>query len=82
MFIILRIYIMGLSVLAGAIAYNAFNYMYSITSWYDLFKGLSDHGLSYFMDMSLISYLSLIILYPFVLGICGYIGYTATRWSH
>ncbi|WP_299128946.1 hypothetical protein [uncultured Winogradskyella sp.] len=68
----LRIYIIGLTILIIAIVANAIIVKLGVNSWYDFINLLTNEGADAFKLISLVNYLWLFIGYPLVLG-CGYL---------
>ena len=65
----LRIYVIGLSILFVAIIANFFAKIIGISTWYDFIKSFSEQSSKNF---SILNYLWLFIIYPLILGL-GYI---------
>ena len=70
----LRIYIIGITILIIAIIANGIVLKIGIKSWYDFLSLLSNSGISAFSKLSLFDYLWLFVGYPFVLGFGYWIG--------
>ena len=68
----LKQYCIGFSILIVAIITNAIIAKTNITSWYDFFQLISNHGTEAFNKINLLDYLWLFIGYPFVLSL-GYL---------
>jgi len=68
----IKLYIIGLSILIIAIIANAIIVKIGITSWYDFIKLLSEFGTNAFRKISFFDYLWLFIGYPFILSL-GYV---------
>jgi hypothetical protein len=77
----LRIYCIGLCILVGAILLNAVAAKLGLMSWYDFLTQWSANGKSVFSTTRLIDYVWLMLIYPFLLGCCGYGANVAyTKW--
>ena len=70
----LRIYIIGLSILIIAIIANAIVAHLSIVSWYDFLNLLSSERTGALTKLSFFDYIWLFIGYPLVLGFAYWIG--------
>ncbi len=70
----IRIYIIGLSILVIAILANGIVIKLGITSWYDFINLLSKNGNQAFTMISIIDYIWLFIAYPLVLGFGYWVG--------
>jgi len=68
----LKLYIIGLSILCVAIIANALILKTSLLSWYDLFQLLNEYGSAAFKKLGFLDYLWLFIGYPLILGL-GYL---------
>lgn len=68
----LRIYIVGISILVIAIFANALIVKLGFKSWYDFIELLNQKGWEAFKHIDLINHLWLFIGYPLVLGL-GYV---------
>ena len=64
-----RIYIIGITVLLVAILANGVAKNFGILTWYDFIKSFSEESSKNF---SILNYLWLFIIYPFLLGL-GYL---------
>lgn len=69
-----RLYIIGISILIIAIIANAVVIKLGIKSWYDFIEMLSQHGITAFKNLSTIDYIWLFIGYPMVLGLGYWLG--------
>lgn len=70
----LRIYIIGISILIIAILANGMAYKIGMASWYDFLKLINEHGWKAFSHLNVLDYLWLFIGYPLTLGFGYYIG--------
>lgn len=70
----LRLYIIGLSILVVAIIANAVIMKIGLKSWYEFLSSLATNGLVIFSKISFLDYLWLFIGYPMVLGLGYMIG--------
>jgi hypothetical protein len=70
----LRIYIIGISILIIAIIANGIVIKLGIKSWYDLIELLQAQGSSAFEKLSVLDYIWLFIAYPLILGFGYWIG--------
>ncbi|WP_282040685.1 DUF7672 family protein [Winogradskyella flava] len=70
----LKIYIVGITILLIAILANGLVIKLGVKSWYDFISLLSNDGSLGFNKLSIIDYLWLFIGYPFVLGFGYWIG--------
>ena len=61
---LLLIFLLGVGILVGAIVLNLLGSRLGFTNWYEFFKDPSSTGA--------LSYIWLLFLYPFGLGIIGY----------
>jgi len=68
----IKIYVIGLVILFGAIVLNIIAAKLELMSWYDLLQQLPVKGNNVFTIMRIWDYLWLFIGYPFLLGCCGY----------
>lgn len=64
----LRIYIIGISILITAIIANGIIMKLGIKSWYGLIELLQAHGSSAFEKLNVLDYIWLFIAYPLTLG--------------
>ena len=67
----LRIYVIGLSILFVAIIANFFAKIIGISTWYDFLNSFTDSTTSNF---KLVDYLWLFFIYPFILGLGYFLG--------
>jgi hypothetical protein len=74
----LRLYFIGISILAIAIAANIFTSKAGIASWYDFLKLLAEKGTNAFAQLRLVDYFWLLIVYPLVLAF----GYKLGDWLY
>jgi hypothetical protein len=70
----LRIYIIGVSVLIIAIIANGIVMKLGIKSWYDFIELIQNHGSSAFGKLSVLDYVWLFVAYPLTLGFGYWIG--------
>ena len=66
-----RIYVIGLSILIVAIIANFFAKIIGISTWYDFLNSFTDSTASNF---KLIDYLWLFFIYPIILGLGYFLG--------
>ena len=67
-----KLYIIGISILLVVIIANAVAIKIGLKSWYDFIQLLSDIGLSAFRELNLWDYFWLFLGYPLTLGL-GYL---------
>ncbi|WP_299224914.1 hypothetical protein [uncultured Psychroserpens sp.] len=67
----LKLYIIGISILITAIIANAVVIKIGLKSWYDFIELLSQNGSSSLSQLSVLDYIWLFLGYPLILG-CGY----------
>lgn len=70
----MRLYIIGLSILIFAILANAIIGKIGLKSWYDFFDLLNKFGWEAFRKLGVMDWIWLFILYPFMLGFGYFIG--------
>ncbi len=70
---VIRIYIIGIFVLVGALLANLFAAKIQLKSWYDLLQGLAKE-LSFWSQLGVKDFLWLFLIYPFLLGLSAYLG--------
>jgi hypothetical protein len=70
----LRIYIIGISILIIAIIANGIVMKLGIKSWYDFIELLQTYGSSAFRKLSILDYAWLFVAYPLILGFGYWIG--------
>lgn len=70
----IRLYIIGVSILIIAIIANALVVKIGIKSWYDFIELLNEFGKNAFGKLGVIDYLWLFIGYPFVLSFGYWVG--------
>ena len=70
----LRLYIIGISILIMAIIANALAIGLGFKTWYGFLNQLSDDGLAGFKYLSALDYIWLFILYPLSLGAACWLG--------
>ncbi len=66
-----RIYVIGISILIVAIIANFFAKIIGISTWYDFLNSFSDTTTS---DFKFIDYLWLFFIYPIILGLGYFLG--------
>lgn len=71
----LKIYIIGLFILIGAILFNALAARLGLMSWYDFLTRMNSQGSPVLADIKWLDYFWLFILYPFLLGLAGWGGH-------
>lgn len=70
----IRLYIIGISILIIAILANAVALQLGLKTWYDVLKMLPELGISAFSKLNISDYFWLCIGYPFTLGGAYWIG--------
>ncbi|WP_422107640.1 DUF7672 family protein [Winogradskyella sp.] len=70
----MRLYIIGLTILIIAILANGLILKFGMISWYDFISLLSKSGSNAFSKLSIIDYLWLFIGYPLTLGFGYWLG--------
>ena len=70
---VIRLYIVGVLILSGAILANIIATKLNLKSWYDLFLEVSENS-NYWSQIRIIDFLWLIIFYPIFLGFSAYFG--------
>jgi len=70
----LRIYIIGISILIIAVIANGIVMKLGIKSWYDFIELLQTHGSSAFGKLNILDYAWLFVAYPLILGFSYWIG--------
>lgn len=70
----LRLYVIGVSILVIAIIANAVVVKIGLKSWYDFIELLNEFGKDAFGKLGILDYLWLFIGYPFVLGLGYWLG--------
>ena len=70
----LRIYIIGLSILVFAIVVNVLVSRFGISTWYDFGQELSKTGANALKDAGIVNLIWLFLLYPICLGLSVIIG--------
>lgn len=70
----LRLYIIGLTILITAILANLVASALELLSWYDFLSLISDKGSAGLTEVRIFDYTWLILLYPFVLGLGYWVG--------
>lgn len=70
---VIRLYLVGLFVLFGAIVANVIAAKLHLKSWYDLLIGLSETP-SYWSQLGVKNLIWLLIIYPFLLGLSAFLG--------
>lgn len=70
----IRIYVIGLVILVGAILLNGIIAKLGILGWYDFLAGLQTEGKKVFSRMRVVDFMWLFFIYPFLLGGAFYLG--------
>ena len=70
----LRIYIIGLSILVFAIVVNVLVSRFGISTWYDFGQELSKSGANAIKETGFVNLIWLFLLYPICLGLAVIIG--------
>lgn len=70
----LRLYIIGVSILIVAIGVNGLILKLGITSWYEFINLVTKEGASGLSKLNLLDYLWLFLGYPLVLGLAYWLG--------
>ncbi len=70
----LRIYIIGISILVFAIIVNILFSKFGLSTWYDFGQQLSKKGASAIKDAGIVNLIWLFFLYPICLGLSVIIG--------
>jgi hypothetical protein len=70
----IRLYIIGVSILVIAIFANALALKLEIKTWYDFLKTLTVKGTAAFSTLEFIDYIWLFVGYPLVLGLAYRLG--------
>lgn len=70
----IRLYIIGVSILITAIIANGIVIKLGIVSWYDFLNQLSANGFEALKSLNVLDYLWLFVSYPMVLGLGYWIG--------
>ena len=70
----LRIYIIGISILVFAIIVNVLVSIFGISTWYDFGQELSKSGANAIKDAGIVNLIWLFLLYPICLGLAVIIG--------
>jgi hypothetical protein len=68
----LRLYVIGICILAVAIIANAIIVKIGLKSWYDFIELLNQRGLKTFSEIGVIDYIWLFVGYPLILSV-GYV---------
>ena len=71
----LKIYFIGLFILIAAILLNFIAGRLNLMSWYDFLTRIAAEGRSIFSIMKWTDYSWLFLIYPFLLGLSGWVGY-------
>jgi hypothetical protein len=72
--VILRIYLAGLAVLAGAIVVNMLAGAAGLKTWYDVLKPIPEVGMmAVVRTLTVPEILFLFLLYPALLGLCAFL---------
>jgi hypothetical protein len=71
----LRIFLIGIIILVGAIIINVLASLLGLQTWFSFIELTTNKGLnSAFKEVGFVSLLYLFVVYPFVLGFLGYLG--------
>ena len=70
----LRIYIIGLSILVFAIIVNVLVSKFGLSTWYDFGQELSKSGVNAIKETGVVNLIWLFLLYPICLGLAVMIG--------
>ena len=70
----IRLYIIGISILIVAILANAVAMRIGLKTWYDFLGQLSENGLAITKSLSVLDFIWLFILYPLCLGLAYWLG--------
>lgn len=70
----LRLYIIGVSILIVAIGINGLILKLGITSWYEFINLVTKEGASGLSKLNLLDYLWLFLGYPLILGLAYWLG--------
>lgn len=74
MILILKLFLAGWVILVAAILLNFLAIKFGISTWYPFTDSISKNGfLKVFKELSLVSKLFLFIIYPFLLGLSGFL---------
>jgi hypothetical protein len=77
MLTLLKIYLAGMAVLVAAIGLNLLANLLGLSTWYDFLGTVSQQGLmAALRRLSVLDYLFLIVLYPFLLGLAAYLPFS------
>ncbi len=75
--IYLNIFLSGLVILIVAVFVNFLAGFLGLSTWYDFLKDMQVNGvLETIKSTNFLSYLFLLLIYPFVLGFSGYLAFT------
>ena len=78
---ILGIFLIGIVILIGAIIINVIAKYLDIDSWFDFIEKINKNGFKNSIgDTSIISYVFMFIIYPFLLGVLGYYSYILLKF--
>jgi len=70
----LKTYLAGLVILAGAIGLNVLARSMGLVGWYEFLSRLQDDGTAALAATRIRDYLWLLVGYPFCLGLLGFLG--------
>lgn len=70
----LKLYIIGLSILITAIIANFIASKFGLLSWYEFLNLISSKGIQSLKTVRFLDYLWLLLLYPFTLGLAYWFG--------
>jgi hypothetical protein len=77
MLLLMKIYLAGMAVLVAAIGLNLLANLLGLSTWYDFLGAVSQEGLmAALRRLSVLDYLFLIVVYPFLLGLAAYIPFS------
>ena len=70
--LILKIYLLGVFILVGAILINIFLNYLNIESWHGFLKDYSERGVETFKELRVIDFIFMFLVYPSLLGVVCY----------
>jgi hypothetical protein len=72
--ILLKIYLVGLVILLAAVGLNLLAGWVGLSTWYDVLKAGGEQGFARVLrDTSILNWIFLALLYPFLLGAAAYL---------
>jgi hypothetical protein len=71
----LKLYLIGLCILVGAIAANVLASTFGLISWYDFVMLFRKNGNAAFKEIRLLDWVWLLLAYPLILGLSARFGY-------